>query len=260
MTRRALSIAGFDATGLAGLLADVLVFQSLGLEAMAVPTAITVQDLESVTDVAPVEPWFISSQIESLFRGPAIDAVKIGMLAAGAGARTVAEALQDKEQSPPVIVLDPVLASTGGTPLIDEEGITVIKDSLIPLCTLVTPNMQEASILSDRLVLDSEDMRQAALAIHNNLKADAVLVKGGHLEGRPLDILFDGSEFTEFEGQRLKGPRGIFHGTGCLLSSAITAGLAKGLALKDAVRQGKDHTAKILMERKKVFPHDKEGG
>ncbi|MFQ5354855.1 MAG: bifunctional hydroxymethylpyrimidine kinase/phosphomethylpyrimidine kinase [Thermodesulfobacteriota bacterium] len=251
MTKRALSIAGFDATGWAGLLADAMVFQSLGVEAAAVPAAITVQDLESVTDVAPVEPWFISRQIESVLRSLPVDAVKIGMLGARAGATVVAEVLGDKAL--PIIVLDPVLASTGGIPLIDREGIAVIKDSLIPLCTLITPNMQEASVLTGLAVTDIAAMKQAAEDIYNTHKAGAVLVKGGHLEGDPLDILFDGSDFTEFEGKRLEGPAKVFHGTGCLLSSAITAGLAKGASLKCAIKEGKELTAKILRERKKFL-------
>lgn len=249
--KKTLTIAGFDPTGWAGLLADAMVFKDMGTEPLGVPTAITVQDLLSVSEVAPLEAGLLSRQICSVLRTQTVAAVKIGMLATGRGAKAVAEALQ---KSPAIIVLDPVIASTGGTPLIDEEGLTVIKESLIPMATLVTPNMGEASVLTGSTVADIMGMKKAAECIHKNLKPGAVLVKGGHMNGEPIDVLFDGREFTEFQGSRLIGPREVFHGTGCLLSSAITAGLTKGLCLKDAVREGKDHTEKILKKRKRYFP------
>ncbi len=254
----ALTIAGFDPTGWAGLLADTAVFQSLGIEGAAVPTALTVQDLESVSECLPLGPEFLSRTLESLLRGSTVNAVKIGMLGSGTVAATVAEALQ--KNTPPAIVIDPVMASTGGTPLIDKEGIEVIKKDLIPLCTLVTPNIREAAILTGRAITNLAEMHDAAVDIYNDLKAGAVLVKGGHLKGTPIDLLYDGTDFTEFKGKRLSGPRGLFHGTGCLLSSAITAWLAKGESLQEAVRQGKIHTKKILVKRKERFFNGDDGG
>jgi len=245
--KRALSIAGFDPTGWAGILADVKVFTEMGLMASAVVTALTVQDLTSVREVAPVELGLLRGQIESLFNGKDEYAVKIGMLGSGEIAGEVARLLE--ESRPPVIVLDPVLASTAGTSLAGERGLEVIRDKLIPLATLVTPNIREASLITGVSVDDAKGMREAAVVIFNDFRAGAVLIKGGHLGGAPIDILYDGSQFIEFEGLRLKGPVGLFHGTGCILSSAITAGLAQGRLLGDAVEQAKRYTEKILKER-----------
>ncbi len=249
--KKVLSIAGFDPTGWAGVLADCMVFFELGAAPLAVPTALTVQDLLTVTEVNPVEAGILSRQLKSILQSPPIEGVKIGMLGSGEGAAAVAEALQ--KASPPVIVLDPVFASTAGTPLIDDKGLEVIKKSLIPLSTLLTPNMREASILTGDPVEDTSGMRRAAEKIVSTLRAKAVLVKGGHLTGEAIDILYDGSEFREFKGARLEGPKALFHGTGCLLSSAITVKLAKGASLKEAVRESKDFTKKILLRRREFF-------
>ncbi len=246
--KRAISIAGFDPTGWAGVLADVRVFSDMGLAASAVVTALTVQDLTRVREVAPVEPGLLRGQIESVLTGRGMRAVKIGMLGTGAGAAVVVELL--KKTKPNIIVLDPVLTSTAGTPLVDESGLEIIKSSLIPLTTLVTPNIREASVITGRPVTGDKEMREAARDIFNEFKAGAVLVKGGHLRGAPIDLLYDGSVFTEFEGARLSGPARLFHGTGCLLSSAITAGLANGRTLESAVEQAKRYTEKVLNERK----------
>ncbi len=246
--KKAISIAGFDPTGWAGVLADVRVFFDMGLMASAVVTAETAQDLTSVSTVVPSEPGLLSRQFESVLAGQAACAVKIGMLGSGEVAEAVAGVL--KKTTPPIIVLDTVLASTAGTPLVDEQGLEIIKKRLIPLATLVTPNIREASVITGSSITCPAQMREAALVLADKMQAKAVLVKGGHLNGAPLDILYDGSDFTEFEGQRLSGSAGLFHGTGCILSSAITAGLANGSSLGDAVGKAKGYTEKVLNERK----------
>jgi len=246
---KAISIAGFDPTGWAGTLADVKVFSDMGLMASAAITAITVQDLTTVREVVPVEPVILRRQIESILDGKNECAVKIGMLGSEACARAVAHVLAEKK--PPIIVIDPVLSSTAGTPLVDGKGLEVIKKKLLPMATLVTPNIKEASVLTGRVVSTPGEMREAAKIFFNDFMGGqgAALIKGGHLKGQPIDILYDGRDFTEFSGMRLSGPPGLFHGTGCILSSAITAGLAKGRPLAGAVEQAKRYTEKTLKER-----------
>jgi len=246
--KKAISIAGFDPTGWAGVLADVRVFFDMGLLASAVVTAETTQDLTRVSEVTPSEPGLLSRQLESILTGQDTCSVKIGMLGRGDVAEAVAGLLE--KTTPPIIVLDTVLASTAGTPLVDEDGLQIIKKRLIPIATLVTPNIEEASLITGRTITGIEGMRDAAEFFVETLNAGAVLVKGGHLKGAPLDILYDGSDFTEFEGQRLTGPAGLFHGTGCILSSALTAALSNGSSLTDAVEEAKRYTEKVLNERK----------
>ncbi len=247
MKKTALSIAGFDPTGWAGVLADVGVFRDFGLGASSAVTALTVQDLESVSDVRPVEPGLLGAQIESAFRAQAVSGVKIGMLGTGANVEAVAKALQ--KHGPHVAVLDPVLGSTRGAPLLDKDGINILKNRLMPLSSLVTPNLGEAAALTGLEVADAPSMREAARIISHEFGAGAVLVKGGHLKGLPVDILYDRKVFQEFPGKRLAGPAGAFHGTGCLLSSAITAGLITGLTLFHAVKEAKAYVEKTLRKR-----------
>ncbi len=245
--KRALSIAGFDPTGLAGVLVDAVVFSEFGLAPSAAITALTVQDLEVVSEVSPVDPALLGREIEAVLGGPGADCVKIGMLGTGANAEAVARALEG--HSPRVVVLDPVLGSTGGTPLLERPGIEVLKRRLIPLCTLLTPNLHEAAALTGLVVKDMGSMREAAGVIVHKLGAGAALIKGGHLEGQPVDLLHDGSKFVEIKGTRLEGPRGIFHGTGCLLSSALAACLVEGLPLQTAATRAKAYIEATLEKR-----------
>ena len=247
--RGGLSVAGFDPTGWAGLLADVGVFSDFGLGAAGAVTALTVQDLERVSEVRPVGAALLGAQTEAALEAPGICGMKIGMLGTGANAKILAEIIG--RRGPRVVVLDPVLGSTGGVPLLDEEGVEVLRERLLPLCTLVTPNLGEARVLAglDVDVRDASTMREAARFICLELGAGAVLVKGGHLDGAPADVLFDGREFQELGGQRLAGPAGAFHGTGCILSSAVAAGLIRGLGLCSAVEGAKRYTEKTLEKR-----------
>ncbi len=249
--KRALSVAGFDPTGWAGLLADVGVFSDFGLGAAGAVTALTVQDLVRVTEVRPVGAALLGAQVEAALGAPGLSGMKIGMLGTGANAKMLAEIIG--RGGPGVVVLDPVLGSTGGVPLLDEEGVEVLKRRLLPLCTLVTPNLGEAGLLSGLDVRDASSMREAARLICLELGAGAALVKGGHLEGAPVDILYDGREFQELRGRRLTGPAGAFHGTGCILSSAAAAGLVRGCTLGSAVEEAKRYTEKTLEKRVRLL-------
>jgi len=248
--KKALSIAGFDPTGWAGVIADVKAFWAMGVEGLSAITALTVQDLASVGAVSPVSPVFLSEEITTLLDGFGVDAVKIGMLATAGNVRAVSRVI--KEKGLKNIVLDTVFSSTGGHPLLDKDGVEVLKRRLLPLCTVVTPNLDEASVLAEIRINGPEEMEYAAVRI-SGLGAANVLVKGGHLEGPPVDILFDGKGFHYFEARRIKAPREAFHGTGCMLSSALTAGLARGKTVRKAAEEAKRYTEKVIRERIKLM-------
>ncbi|MBI5344482.1 MAG: hydroxymethylpyrimidine/phosphomethylpyrimidine kinase, partial [Deltaproteobacteria bacterium] len=175
-----------------------------------------------------------------------IDAVKIGMLGSSSNARAMARVIRRKGLEN--CVLDPVLRSTGGYPLMDCGGVEAIK-ALLKLAAAVTPNLREARLLSGVRIKDLKDMESAALNIHLE-GARNVIVKGGHLKGAPVDVLYDGKRFYHFEGKRIKGRKEIFHGTGCMFSSAIAAGLAKGLNVRASVEGAKRYVEKILRGRR----------
>ena len=213
----ALTIAGSDPSGGAGIQSDLRTFAALDVVGLSVITALTVQNSRGVLAIHPVAPDVLAAQLNAILEDSRPDAVKIGMLGGASQVRVVADAL--RRFRPPHVVLDPVLASTGGVPLLDREGHEALLTDLLPLCDLVTPNLDEA----------------AALA---NLTACAMLTKGGHRTGAPVDVLtrLDGT-VTTFLGERIDTPH--THGTGCLLSSAIAAWLARGLNLENAVFEAK---------------------
>lgn len=243
--RTALTIAGADPSGGAGIQADLMVFESFGVKGLSAITALTAQDGKRVRAVEPVSSEFLLKEITVLLKKISVDAVKIGML--GTGENGLALARLFKRTGLPNIVLDTVFASTGGRPLIDEGGVDAVK-GLIKYAYIVTPNLSEASMITGIDVRDLNSMEEAALAIHS-MGARAVLIKGGHLEGNPVDILFDGKSFDYFKGRRLKGPKERFHGTGCMLSAGIAASLAKGNGLKKAVEDARERLIAILKKR-----------
>lgn len=215
-----LTIAGSDPSGGAGIQADLRVFAALGVAGLSAVTALTVQNSRGVLSVHPVAPDILAAQLDAVLTDSRPSAVKIGMLGGAAQVSVVADAL--RRFRPPHVVLDPVLASTGGVPLLDDAGRRLLLSDLLPLCELVTPNVNEAEALTD--LWESG--------------AGAILVKGGHRDGPPTDVLTtaDGTR-TEFSGQRIETPH--THGTGCVLSAAIAANLALGWDLTEAVRQAK---------------------
>jgi hydroxymethylpyrimidine/phosphomethylpyrimidine kinase len=237
----ALSIAGSDPTGGAGLQADLQVFRMHGVHGMGVVTTLTVQDSTQVRSVLPVFPSVVLDQLRTLLRDIAPDAVKIGALGSDDVARNVDLGLRELDPTRRTpIVLDPVLLAIDGTPLLERRAWATLGD-LCGRATLVTPNLPEAEALTGGDVSTREGVEAAAARLVTGLGAGAALVKGGHRDGAPDDLLAirDGgsASFHWLPGERLPGVD--VHGTGCALSSAIAARLARGASLRDAVEVGR---------------------
>ena len=243
--KTALTIAGFDPSGRAGVIADIKTFDAFGVEGIAAVSALTAQNRKTVKSTLNVNPAFLEKEIGALAEGAAIDAIKIGMLGSAANVMAVIKII--KKNKFKNIVLDTVFCSTGGYPLLDKKGIAEIK-RLLPLVAVVTPNLAEASILSNIKIKNINDMEDAARKIHS-FGAAKCLVKGGHLKGDPVDVLFDGKRFYYFKGRRIKAEREVLHGTGCILSSGIAAGLAKGRSVRRAVTEARGYLMGELEER-----------
>lgn len=227
------SIGGSDPGGGAGIQADILTLAAHGVHAATVVVAGTAQNTRGVTAVEAFSPRFVAAQIDAVFSDLAPAAVKVGMLFGPGQVRAVAAGLARHRAKR--IVLDPVLASSGGAALLSPAGRRALVNDLLPLCDLVTPNLPEASALSGLRLETPESVRQAARRIAL-LGPRAVLVKGGHGPGnRVRDLLWTGRRFRTFEHPRL--PAGDVHGTGCALASAIAANLALGLRLEGAVER-----------------------
>jgi hydroxymethylpyrimidine/phosphomethylpyrimidine kinase len=230
-----LSIAGSDPSGGAGAQGDIKSFSALGGYGMAVITALTVQNTQGVTSSFPVAPAIVAAQIDAIFADIEVDAVKIGMLAQASVARAVAEALT--RGGAKNIVLDPVLAPSQGTDFSAGDLSPALIESLLPMAALITPNLAEAAALTATRAAESvAEMETQARALVA-LGAGAALVKGGHMEGAPVDVLFATGKSMLFGGARIE--TGQTHGTGCALSSAIAAGLGQGLALEEAIARAK---------------------
>jgi hydroxymethylpyrimidine/phosphomethylpyrimidine kinase len=232
--RIALTIAGSDSGGGAGIQADLKTFQRFGVFGTSAITAVTAQNTLGVTGWDAVSPAMVRAQIDAVAQDLFPGAFKTGMLANAAVASVVAAAIRD--HSLHNYVLDPVMVATSGDVLFEPDAIDVIRRELLPQAALVTPNLQEAVILSGEAIDDEDSMAHAAEVLVNDMGAQAALIKGGHLESgnRVIDILYDG-DIRTFRGQRLDTTN--THGTGCTLSAAITAHLAKGESLHSAVRR-----------------------
>lgn len=229
---RVLSIAGSDSSGGAGIQADIKTATALGAYAMTAVTAITAQDTTGVHAVELVPARLVAAQIRACLDDIGADAIKIGMLGSAEIAIAVAETLRQAATSVP-IVLDPVLASTSGTPLLDEEGVRVLKEKLLPFATLVTPNIPETEKLTGVVCSDAKAVRHAGEALLA-MGAKAALIKGGHGAGDTLEdvlIMQDGHE--TFSMPRIDTPH--THGTGCTYATAIAVGLAEGRILSEAI-------------------------
>jgi len=228
--KRLLVIAGSDSSAGAGLQADLKTAQAFGVYAQTAVTAVTVQDTRTVHSVHPVSPDDVHAQIRVALDDIGADAIKIGMLGNGAVAAAVADALEGSDIP---LVLDTVLLSSSGTPLLDEAGITVLKKRLMRRAILVTPNLPEAELLTGILPV-SDHRRRNALMVFRMLGASNILFKGGHGEGETVrDLLWTGEDFVAFEAVRQHTAH--THGTGCTLATAIACGLAQGRSLLDAV-------------------------
>lgn len=236
--RVALTIAGSDASGGAGIQADLKTFQALGVYGMSAVTAVTVQNTRRVYAIQQMRPEIVRDQIACLFDDIAIHAVKIGMVAGVGLIEAIAEALGAIAALPPVI-LDPVMVSKSGYALLEPDAQAALVRHLFPLARVVTPNLPEAEALVGGTITDVAAMRAAARKIAA-LGARMVVVKGGHLgRGHATDVLFDGADFRLLESPRI--PTSNTHGTGCTFSSAIAAYMARGESFFDAVAQAKTY-------------------
>lgn len=241
---RALTIAGSDSGGGAGIQADLKTFSALGVFGMSAITALTAQNTRVVTGIFPAPPEFIGEQIDAVMADIGTDAVKIGMLHSPEVIAVVADKLE--EWQCPNVVVDPVMISKSGDKLLRDDAVAALKERLLPLATVITPNLPEASVLLGRPVETAADMEGAARDLAG-LGPAQVLVKGGHLTGNEsFDLLFlpDKDQMIRLPGKRVETPNS--HGTGCTLSSAIAAGLAKGLDLETAVEAAKAYITAAL--------------
>ena len=235
----ALTIAGSDSGGGAGIQADLKTFAALGVYGTTAITAITAQNTERVTDVLPLPPRIVTAQIDAVASDIHIDAVKIGMLATADIIEAVADALGRWRL--PHVVLDPVMVAKSGDRLLAENAITSLRERLLPLAEVVTPNRLEAEVLAGRPVETLEHAREAARVIAGATSA-AVIVKGGHFRGPELvNVVFDGTDFVEFVTPRVDARH--THGTGCTFASAVAAHLAHGRTLLDAVDRATQYVA-----------------
>lgn len=240
MIRNVLSIAGSDPSGGAGVQADLKAFSARGVYGMAVLTALTVQNTQGVSGVHLVPARFVADQIRAVFADVQVDAVKIGMIATAEIADAVADALAPHQDVP--IVLDPVMVAKGGAALLDVSAVDVLTRRLLPLATLLTPNLPEAAALLQEGAAESRSQMADQADRLRGFGPVAVLVKGGHLGGvESPDVLATVSGVTWFDAKRV--PTANTHGTGCTLSSALAAELAKGASLEEAVTRAKAYLA-----------------
>jgi hydroxymethylpyrimidine/phosphomethylpyrimidine kinase len=238
---RALTIAGSDSGGGAGIQADLKTFSAFRVFGMSVLTAVTAQNSVGVQGVFNLPPEFVARQIDSVLSDFGAGAIKIGMLSTAGIAGAVAERLRAHRAGP--VVLDPVMIAKSGDPLLEPEARAALVREVVPLAEVVTPNLHEAAALAGIAVTSEGDMEEAARRIHRQ-GPRAVLVKGGHLEKSATDILWDGQALTRFPAERIDSPN--THGTGCTFSSAIAAGLARGEALVPAIERAKAYVSAAI--------------
>lgn len=234
--RTALTIAGSDSGGGAGIQADLKTFSANGVFGMSVITAVTAQNTREVRSVQNIDSKIVKDQIEAVFDDFTVNAVKIGMLSSIEIIEVVAKTM--KKYNPPFLVVDPVMISKGGYHLLQQDAMKALKEKIIPLATIVTPNIPEAEVIVNKQIITEKDMEEACLSIYA-LGAKTVLLKGGHLEGDPNDLFFDGKCFHWLKGKRIYTKN--THGTGCTLSSAIASNVAKGLSLLESVQKAKEY-------------------
>ncbi|MCM1114878.1 MAG: bifunctional hydroxymethylpyrimidine kinase/phosphomethylpyrimidine kinase [Clostridium sp.] len=241
--RKALTIAGSDSCGGAGIQADIKTMTMNGVYAMSAITALTAQNTTGVTGIMEVTPQFLKEQIDDVFSDIRPDAVKIGMVSSSELIKAIAERLKAFEAEN--IVVDPVMVATSGSRLINEDAIATLKNELLPIAAIVTPNIPEAEVLSGISIHSEQDMIKAAEIISKAYNC-AVLCKGGHSLNDANDLLFANGSYQWFNGKRIDNPN--THGTGCTLSSAIAANLAKGFDLSVSVERAKAYISGALAD------------
>jgi hydroxymethylpyrimidine/phosphomethylpyrimidine kinase len=243
----AMTIAGSDSGGGAGIQADLKTFAAHGVYGTSAIAAITSQNTLKVTDVLELPTSLVASQIDAILSDIGADAVKTGMLSSSAIINVVAEKV--REHNLATLVVDPVMVAKGGDRLLQEEAVEAVRNVLLPLATVITPNAPEAGVLTGKRVETLDDARSAARELVA-MGARAALVKGGHIEGPPTDVLYDGKEFRTFTAEHI--PSTSTHGTGCTYASAIAANLAKGLALTDAIAQAKSYVTSAIKHARPI--------
>ncbi|MAF39320.1 MAG: bifunctional hydroxymethylpyrimidine kinase/phosphomethylpyrimidine kinase [Chloroflexi bacterium] len=250
----AMTVAGSDSGGGAGVQADLKTFAALGVYGTSVLTAITAQNTRTVTAVHEIPIDIISAQIDAVVSDIGADSVKTGMLSSREIIECVTASLKDAEKKYPDmpglrrLVVDPVMVAKSGDSLLREEAVGSLRDLLLPMAAVVTPNIPETETLTGLTIVTDEDVRKAAQAIVA-MGAASVVVKGGHREGPATDVYFDGRDFREFTAPRFETVN--THGTGCTFASAVAAGLAKGLEAEDAVGQAKEFVTEAI---RRSFP------
>ena len=239
--RTALSIAGSDSCGGAGIQADIKTMTMNGVYAMSAITALTAQNTTGVWGIQEVEPEFLKLQIDAVFEDIIPDSVKIGMVSSAELISVIASRL--KFHKAKNIVLDPVMVSTSGSKLMQTEALQVLVEELLPIATVVTPNIPEAEIMSGMAVNETDDIVKIAKHISESYDC-AVLIKGGHSINDANDLLYSNGEYQWFYGNRVENTN--THGTGCTLSSAIAANLAKGFTLSESIKLAKEYISGAL--------------
>ncbi|HIV63058.1 MAG TPA: bifunctional hydroxymethylpyrimidine kinase/phosphomethylpyrimidine kinase [Candidatus Butyricicoccus avistercoris] len=239
--KKVLTIAGSDCSGGAGIQADLKTMLANGVYGMSVITALTAQNTTGVYDVLESSPEFVAKQIDCVFEDIRPDAVKIGMVSNTDIIDSIAKKL--KEYNAQNIVCDPVMVATSGSSLMKNDAVNTLINKLMPLATLITPNISEAEVLSGLNIETKDDMLKAAEKIAEITSA-AILIKGGHLTDSADDLLYENGNIHWFSGKRINNPN--THGTGCTLSSAIACNLAKGCTLAQAVQNAKDYITGAL--------------
>ena len=240
-TPRALTIAGSDSGAGAGIQADLKTFAAHGVYGTCAITAVTAQNTLKVDEVLEMPTSLIESQIDAVVLDIGVDVVKTGMLSSSAIIEVVAAKV--KEHNLRRLVVDPVMVAKGGDRLLQETAVDTMREVLLPLATVITPNAPEAGVLVGKKIETLDDARSAARELVL-MGAKAAIVKGGHLPGPPTDILYDGTEYRAFTSQRIEGTS--THGTGCTFASAIAANLAKGMSLRDAASAAKKYVTSAI--------------
>lgn len=239
--KTALTIAGSDSSGGAGIQADIKTMLTNGVYAMSAVTALTAQNTAGVTGIMEVTPEFLGKELDAVFTDIYPDAVKIGMVSSAELIHVIADRL--KKYHADNIVIDPVMVATSGARLISEEAVDVLKEKLFPMASVLTPNIPEGELLTGRKIRSSEDMIRAAEEIGSRYHC-AVLCKGGHQLNDANDLLWQAGKIRWFYGERINNPN--THGTGCTLSSAIASNLAKGYDLETSVERAKKYISGAL--------------
>ena len=241
--KKALTIAGSDSSGGAGIQADIKTMTMNGVYAMSAITALTAQNTTGVTGILEVSPDFLGKQLDAVFEDIFPDAVKIGMVSSSELIRVIADSLV--RYGAANIVVDPVMVATSGARLIEDEAIETLKSRLLPLATVITPNIPEAEILADMTITDEAGMEEAAKTLYERYGC-AALVKGGHRINDANDVLYATPDQGPvwFKGRRIDNPN--THGTGCTLSSAIASNLARGYSLEESVERAKEYLSGAL--------------